>query len=201
LLEQQETEITNMLEQVHIVYKSITDLLDHKQKHANAIEARYARKQASDTAKAGLTLMVFTTVTVIFLPLSFLAAFFAINIKELPHDGDAQQMSLAFIMRNVIGVGLGTALAFVLVAWHHHRVVPLGLQVGLWLSQEFSFILDHVRKVTQTMAGWFSGESRVGRTQGAKSPMLARGIVANRNPEHRGWNGRAQPDEEKAISL
>ena len=200
LLEQQETEITNMLEQVHIVYKSITDLLDHKQKHANAIEARYARKQASDTAKAGLTLMVFTTVTVIFLPLSFLAAFFAINIKELPHDGDAQQMSLAFIMRNVIGVGLGTALAFVLVAWHHHRVVPLGRQVGLWLSQKALFILDHMRKVTQTIASWFSGESKVGRIRGTKSPMLAMGIVADRDLEHRGWKGMAEPDEEKGMN-
>lgn len=71
-LDQQKAEIENMSQQVKGTYKSITDLLDHKQKHANAIEARYARKQASDTAKAGRTLMVFTIVTVIFLPLSFL---------------------------------------------------------------------------------------------------------------------------------
>jgi ankyrin repeat protein len=90
-LHQQKIEIKNMMKQVGSVYKSIRDLLDHKQKHANAIEARYARKQASDTAKAGRTLMVFTTVTVIFLPLSFLAAFFAISIKELPTTGTSNK--------------------------------------------------------------------------------------------------------------
>jgi ankyrin repeat protein len=134
---QQHTEINNMMKQINNVYKSIIDLLDHKQKRANAIEARYALRQASDTANAGRTLMVFTIVTVIFLPLSFLAAFFAINIKELPRadDGNGQQMSLTFVMCNVVGVGLGTALAFVLMAWYHHRVLPWSHYVGRLLVQ------------------------------------------------------------------
>lgn len=79
------------------IYESIRDLLDLKQKHANAFEARYAREQATGTQRQGQTIMVFTigeyvlahqratrlltmiTVTVIFLPLSFVAAFFAIK--------------------------------------------------------------------------------------------------------------------------
>jgi ankyrin repeat protein/Mg2+ and Co2+ transporter CorA len=194
-LEQQEIEITNMAKQVHIVYKSITDLLDHKQKHANAIEARYARKQASDTAKAGLTLMVFTTVTVVFLPLSFLAAFFAINIKELPRDEEGQNMSLAFVMRNVIGVGLGTALAFVLMAWQHHRVVPLSRKVGDWLAQK-----ARLHELKQTIAGLFSGESRGEQTKGAKHPILAMGVVTESGLEHHFRKDRAQHDEEKAMN-
>jgi ankyrin repeat protein/Mg2+ and Co2+ transporter CorA len=194
-LKQQEIEITTMAKQVHIVYKSITDLLDHKQKHANAIEARYARKQASDTAKAGLTLMVFTTVTVIFLPLSFLAAFFAINIKELPHDANGQNMSLAFVMRNVIGVGLGTALAFVLMAWKHHRVVPLSRKVGDWLARK-----ARLHGLKQTMASLFSGESRGEQTKGAEHLILALSGVADSDSEHHIRKGRAQHDEEKAMN-
>ena len=197
-LTQQGSEIKTMAEQVHAVYKSVTDLLDHKQKHANAIEARYARKQASDTAKAGLTLMVFTTVTVIFLPLSFLAAFFAINISELPReiDGNGQQMSLAFVMRNVVGVGLGTALIFVLMAWHHHRVVPLGRYVGHWLKEKIQL---HTLK--QTMAGWFPREEgREGQARGTKIPILAKDVVTDSDSEHRTRKDRAQPDEEKAMN-
>lgn len=30
---------------------------------------------------------------------------------------------MGFILKYVLGVGLGTALAFVLLAWHHHRAV------------------------------------------------------------------------------
>ena len=187
-LHQQKIEIKNMMKQVGSVYKSIRDLLDHKQKHANAIEARYARKQASDTAKAGRTLMVFTTVTVIFLPLSFLAAFFAINIKELPHAGDNQQMSLAFIMRNVVGVGLGTALVFVLLAWHYHRVVPWGLiekaRLFFWNSYESS----------QT---WFSKGAREGQPEGTETLVLAKGFVADGLLERGVRQNRVQHDEER----
>jgi ankyrin repeat protein/Mg2+ and Co2+ transporter CorA len=122
LLEQQRAEIDNMLKQVQSTYKSITDLLDLKQKQANVFEARAARKLAVETARAGGTLMVFTIVTVIFLPLSFLAAFFAIILEGLPYNDDSR-LPLNFILKYVVGVGLGTALAFVLMAWHHHSAV------------------------------------------------------------------------------
>jgi ankyrin repeat protein/Mg2+ and Co2+ transporter CorA len=144
-LKQQQVEIKNMTQQVKSTYKSITDLLDHKQKHANAIEARYARKQAADTAAQGRTLMVFTIVTVIFLPLSFLAAFFAITIDDLPYD-TKDKLSLAFIMKYVVGVGLGTALAFVLLAWHHHRAVHW-IKIGnRWLRGYISTLFRSGKK-------------------------------------------------------
>jgi Mg2+ and Co2+ transporter CorA len=57
--------------QAERIYKSITDLLDLKQKHANAFEARFARDQAAGTARQSQTIMVFTIVTIIFLPLSW----------------------------------------------------------------------------------------------------------------------------------
>lgn len=77
------------------------------------MEPRYSREladstaqQAASTAKAGRILMVFTIVTVIFLPLSFLAAFFAINLGELPHnDQDEQQLSLAFLRSMLWALG------------------------------------------------------------------------------------------------
>jgi hypothetical protein len=87
-----------MEKQAKGVYDSVRDLLDLKQKHANAIEARYAREQTDDSSRQGKTLTVFTTVTTIFLPISFIAAFFAINIGELPHDDHgAQILSLGFV--------------------------------------------------------------------------------------------------------
>jgi hypothetical protein len=40
--------------------KKLTHLLDLKQKHANAFEARFARDQAALTAHQGQTILVFT---------------------------------------------------------------------------------------------------------------------------------------------
>jgi ankyrin repeat protein len=68
--------------QAERIYKSITDLLDLKQKHANAFEARFARDQAAGTARQSQTIMVFTIVTIIFLPLSFIASFFTIHVRH-----------------------------------------------------------------------------------------------------------------------
>jgi len=108
-------EIHRMQGQASRLYTSMNHLMDLKQKHASAIEARFAREQADDTATQGQTVLVFTIVTVIFLPLSFIAAFLALDIADFPHNADgSQQMSLAYASKYVFGVGLGVALAFVL---------------------------------------------------------------------------------------
>lgn len=109
-------EVDRMDKQAKRIYDSIRDLLDLKQKHANAFEASYARIQAAETARQGQTLMVFTIVTVIFLPLSFIAAFFALNVREFPHQGDNQEMPLSYVSKWVFGIGLSIAIACVFAA-------------------------------------------------------------------------------------
>ncbi|KAL6873039.1 hypothetical protein J3F83DRAFT_731846 [Trichoderma novae-zelandiae] len=72
---------------------ALSTLVDLKQKQNNMIDARAARQQAEqshrmtlEAEKQGKTLMVFTIVTIIFLPLSFIAAFFAIPTKEFDNN-------------------------------------------------------------------------------------------------------------------
>jgi ankyrin repeat protein/Mg2+ and Co2+ transporter CorA len=82
-------DVKRMDSQAQAIFTSLTQLLDFKQKHANAVEARFAREQATATAeqarltqqqarltaRQGETIMVFTIVTIFFLPMSFIAAF------------------------------------------------------------------------------------------------------------------------------
>jgi Mg2+ and Co2+ transporter CorA len=104
--------------QAERIYKSITDLLDLKQKHANAFEARFARDQAAGTARQSQTIMVFTIVTIIFLPLSFIAALFTINIEEFPHKpgGDEPSLPMSFVMKFMFGIGLAISIPFIAIA-------------------------------------------------------------------------------------
>lgn len=46
--------------------------MDLRQKHANLSEAKFARKQAEETAKQGNTIMVFTIVTILFVRIDIL---------------------------------------------------------------------------------------------------------------------------------
>ena len=103
-------DIDRMDKQAERIYHSITDLLDLKQKHANAFEARFARDQAAGTTRQSKTIMVFTIVTIIFLPLSFITSIFTINMKEF------ENLDLAYVARYTFGVGFAISIPLILVA-------------------------------------------------------------------------------------
>jgi Mg2+ and Co2+ transporter CorA len=111
-------DIDRMDKQAERIYKSITDLLDLKQKHANAFEARFARDQAAGTARQSQTIMVFTIVTIVFLPLSFIAAIFTINIREFPHFGEGSEPSLplSYVAKYMFGIGFAISIPLVVIA-------------------------------------------------------------------------------------
>ena len=104
-------DIKRMQEHANQNYIAIKDLLDLKQKYANAM-------QAADVARQSQTILVFTIVTVVFLPLSFLAAFFALGIDSFPHSHKSGNvdMPLHYALKYVVGVGLGIGLPCVFVA-------------------------------------------------------------------------------------
>ncbi|PVH73425.1 hypothetical protein DL98DRAFT_51819 [Cadophora sp. DSE1049] len=100
------------IEQLHKdashTYSQIVDLLDLKQKQTNVSEARSSRFQAElankqaeqaalqaiETTKQGKSIMLFTTVTILFLPLSTVASLFSLNAKEL--NGGNLRISIVF---------------------------------------------------------------------------------------------------------
>jgi hypothetical protein len=125
-------DIERMEYQAERLYGRIRDILDLKQKHAIVVEARASRAQAEAThrqaaaaAQHGQTILVFTIVTVIFLPLSFLAAFFAININEFPHQNGNQQMPLAYASKWIFGLGLLIAAICIALAMWPGYIRPL----------------------------------------------------------------------------
>ncbi|OCK85471.1 ankyrin repeat protein [Lepidopterella palustris CBS 459.81] len=116
MIEMHTKDIERMDKQAERIYNSITDLLDLKQKHANAFEARFARDQAAGTARQSQTIMVFTIVTIVFLPLSFIAAFFAINVAEFPHSDGQQSLPLSYVAKYMFGIGFAVSLPMIFIA-------------------------------------------------------------------------------------
>lgn len=118
-------DLDRMDKQTQRIYSSVLDMLDLKQKHAantNVFEARFAREQAEGSARQNQTLMVFTIVTIIFLPLSFIAAFFTINIGEFQKSPD-NTLSLAYVSKWVFGVGLAISIPLVVLALNLDKIV------------------------------------------------------------------------------
>lgn len=107
-----------MLSHANASYDALNHLLDLKQKHATVTEARFAGNRADETARQGNTIMFFTIVTIIFGSISFVTAFFALNITTFPKGKDgATAWNLGHIVGIVASVSIGLALPFVLVAF------------------------------------------------------------------------------------
>ncbi|KAI1425207.1 hypothetical protein F5Y12DRAFT_784860 [Xylaria sp. FL1777] len=113
-LDAKQKDVSRMDRQALSLYDGLTDLLDLKQKHSNALEARFAGDQAVIAAKQGQTIMVFTIVTIIFLPLSFIASFFAINFVEWQ---EGLQLSIPYVSKYLFGIGFAISIPLVALAF------------------------------------------------------------------------------------
>ncbi|KAI1171269.1 hypothetical protein F4777DRAFT_65925 [Nemania sp. FL0916] len=113
-IDAKQKDVDRMDKQALSLYNSLTDLLDLKQKHSNALEARFAGDQALIAAKQGQTIMVFTIVTIIFLPLSFIASFFAINFVEWESK---TPLTISYVSKYLFGIGLAISVPLVALAF------------------------------------------------------------------------------------
>jgi ankyrin repeat protein len=117
LLQRVKRDIPQTTEWMQGVCASITDLLEHKQRYVNTIDANFAREQAKSAEVGNRTLLVFTIVTIVFAPMSFLAAFFAIDIEAVPKNFKQERASgLDIVYWYVVGLGLGTSGFIIVVA-------------------------------------------------------------------------------------
>ncbi|KAG7140614.1 hypothetical protein HYQ45_002667 [Verticillium longisporum] len=67
--------------------EGVKGLLALKQQQAGVVQAWMSLKQSEETVKQGRSIMLFTVVTIVFLPLTFTAAIFGMNAMELGADG------------------------------------------------------------------------------------------------------------------
>ncbi|KAI0858773.1 hypothetical protein F4860DRAFT_526840 [Xylaria cubensis] len=100
------------------VYRRVNHLIDLKQKQANLEEAQYAREEATSAAKEGKTILALTIVNMLFLPLSFLSSFFALDITEFPKDLESGEnsLSLAWASKYIFGISLAIAIPSIALA-------------------------------------------------------------------------------------
>jgi hypothetical protein len=103
--------------------QSLSDLLQLKQAHYNAFQLKSSHKLALDAAKQGRAVLVFTIVTIVFSPLSFVAAFFTMNLTIFP-----EKLSLLYVSRYIFGLGFAVAIPCIVLAF------SLGWWTSFWES-------------------------------------------------------------------
>ncbi|RYP29124.1 hypothetical protein DL767_006894 [Monosporascus sp. MG133] len=134
--------IEHMISRAGDVSNAIYHLIDLKQKQANITEARYARKEAKSAAKEGRTILALTIVNMIFLPLSFMASFFSLDIAEFPKDPETGQttLHLRWVAQYVFGISLAIAIPSIAVALAIGPMADFTKNLGRRLAYVLSLI-------------------------------------------------------------
>ncbi|KAL6901236.1 hypothetical protein GGI43DRAFT_404323 [Trichoderma evansii] len=139
-------QIKKMNERARNTNKALSTLVDLKQKQNNMIDTRTARLQAEqshtmamEAERQGRTLMVFTVVTIVFLPLSFIAAFFAIPVQEFGNN----YLTLDFVSMITFPVSAATSILIIVIGfaaseweWIRDKLEP---KVLSWLNKSSDF--------------------------------------------------------------
>ncbi|KAI1826109.1 hypothetical protein F4861DRAFT_134569 [Xylaria intraflava] len=102
----------------------INGLLSHKQKQANAWEARFAREGSEHTQRQSKITLVFTLVTVLFLPLSFISSLFAIQVDSFPHNAQTGEINwpLGKAFGLLFGISFGVILVIAFIGFYINRI-------------------------------------------------------------------------------
>ncbi|KAI1498006.1 hypothetical protein F5X99DRAFT_342470 [Biscogniauxia marginata] len=101
---------------------SVKDLLELKQQQASVVQAWQSVKQSEESIKQGRSIMMFTLVTIVFLPLSFLSSIFGMNNLEFSDNSWHIRDELRLMFTISAGVIL-LSLIFAFSAW---------IRAGIW---------------------------------------------------------------------
>jgi len=178
-------DIDRMDKQAQRINQGIIDMLDLKQKHANAFEARFARDQATSTARQSQTIMVFTIVTIVFLPMSFIAAFFTINIQEFPVDS-SNNLPLAYVGKYMFGIGLSISIPMIFIAFYLDDIGGLLKNLRNRLKNSKSK-LKHWRWEKKTKEEFGDGETDEGDLQTLRLDRVLSGARSARKSVETDW--------------
>ncbi|KAE9378683.1 hypothetical protein N431DRAFT_325760 [Stipitochalara longipes BDJ] len=117
--------VERMQVQANQAYDTLKDLLNLKQQQAYVLEARVSRNEAISSGEQSKTIMVFTIVTIIFLPLTFVTTVFTLPIAEfhrevLPAGSDFPPtpfLRKAYIVKYILIVTFLVAAPLILAAF------------------------------------------------------------------------------------
>ncbi|KAK0709554.1 hypothetical protein B0T26DRAFT_652490 [Lasiosphaeria miniovina] len=82
-----------MLKRIETTRRDYEKMLEMAQRQAQVDEVRWSRLQAELASSQNLSVMIFTTFTVIFLPLTFFTGLFGMNTSEWQEEGNLPSLS------------------------------------------------------------------------------------------------------------
>ncbi|KAI0528419.1 hypothetical protein GGR58DRAFT_519073 [Xylaria digitata] len=108
-------ELKKLRESTKKTADDVLHLLSMKQQQASVFQAWQAMKQSDETIKQGRSIMTFTLVTIVFLPLSFLSSVFGMSNKEFEDNSWSISQQILYIF----SISAGVVFLSLLFAFSH----------------------------------------------------------------------------------
>ncbi|KAH7308289.1 hypothetical protein BKA65DRAFT_442771 [Rhexocercosporidium sp. MPI-PUGE-AT-0058] len=132
-ISQRRREFQTLEERAVLVSTQLRDHLDIKQQQASIFEAKYAVKQSHETISQGRSIMTFTIVTIVFLPLSFMSSVFGMNASDFSTPDGGNSMSLSQQFRLLFPISIGVIIISISLAFSRHiRYIVFGFAYVVW---------------------------------------------------------------------
>ncbi|RYP64694.1 hypothetical protein DL771_008651 [Monosporascus sp. 5C6A] len=153
-VEDRTEELVGLLDSAKTTSNALKDLLTLKQQQAGVIEAREAVKIASETKKQGQYTVMFTGITIIFLPLSFATSLFGMNAVEINSGKLTLSQELKYMLPTCLGIII---ISFVLAFSRSPAIMKLLFRASslaynttiTWLAIKVGFYAyEHKARVT-----------------------------------------------------
>ncbi|OJJ94930.1 hypothetical protein ASPACDRAFT_127846 [Aspergillus aculeatus ATCC 16872] len=126
--------VQSMQNEGQATVNSLNALMDLRQRHATLWEAK-------STGMQGNTIMVFTVVTILFLPASFMASFFALPIMQFSKAESSDSLDLSYVVKWLVAFTVPVAFFFISIAFYINDILKF-----------LSRITGHERRVTRLSA-------------------------------------------------
>lgn len=118
--------------------QDVVDLLNLKQQQASVVQARQSVRQGEETVRQSRSIMMFTIVTIFFLPLSFMSSIFGMNNSSFADDSNLMslenQLAIMFPVSSAIifvAVWIAFSKFFRTLFWAAYKLGST--RVAVWL--------------------------------------------------------------------
>ncbi|KAK2608226.1 hypothetical protein N8I77_006850 [Diaporthe amygdali] len=116
---------------------SLDHLLNLKQQQASVFQTWQSTKQAEETMRQGRAIIIFTVMTIVFLPLGFIASIFGMNNKEIA--GSDNPMTLQSQFRYMFSISTGIIFFALVIAFSDY------VRTVIWLIYKYLITLTIIK--------------------------------------------------------
>ncbi|OJJ70526.1 hypothetical protein ASPBRDRAFT_208262 [Aspergillus brasiliensis CBS 101740] len=175
-------EIATMVHRAEGASQSLNFLIDLKLKQNSVMDTQESLNMTREATRQGRIVLTFTLTTIVFLPLSFMTSFFALNIRQFRTNAEGK-LDLSYVSYIIFPISSLISAALIWIAFRFQYVEALWTWVTGCLETIWSWVLDLIPKATDTP----------GPGQTANIPTGLAGSQAGGDEDLEGQHGSSSP--------